>query len=62
MIKPIVIPRKGKPRLGRGFSLLELKEAGLSLQKAKKLDIPIDKRRKSVYKENIEALKKLISK
>jgi large subunit ribosomal protein L13e len=55
---PIVIS-KGKKRKGRGFSLEELKLAGISLNEAKKLKIYIDKRRKSVYEENVEFLKKL---
>jgi len=55
---PIVIS-KGKKRKGRGFSLAELKEAGISLQEAKKLRIYVDKRRKSVHEENVEYLKKL---
>ena len=55
---PIVIS-KGKKRKGRGFSLEELKLVGISLNEAKKLKIYIDKRRKSVYEENVEFLKKL---
>jgi large subunit ribosomal protein L13e len=55
---PIVIS-KGKRRKGKGFSLPELKEAGINLQEAKKLGIYVDKRRKSVYEENVEYLRKL---
>jgi large subunit ribosomal protein L13e len=55
---PIVIS-KGKKRKGRGFSLEELKLVGISLNEAKKLKIYIDKRRRSVYEENVELLKKL---
>ncbi len=55
---PIVIS-KGKKRKGKGFSLEELKLAGISVNEAKKLKIYIDKRRKSVYEENVEFLKKL---
>ncbi len=55
---PIVIS-KGKKRKGKGFSLEELKLAGISVKEAKKLKIYIDKRRKSVYEENVEFLKKL---
>ena len=47
-------------RPGRGFSELELKEAGLSIREAKKLGIPIDLRRRSVHKWNVEALKKFL--
>jgi large subunit ribosomal protein L13e len=55
---PIVIS-KGKKRKGKGFSLEELKLAGISIKEAKKLKIYIDKRRKSVYEDNVEFLKKL---
>jgi large subunit ribosomal protein L13e len=55
---PIVVS-KGKKRKGRGFSLEELKLAGISAKEAKKLKIYIDKRRKSVYEDNVEFLKKL---
>ena len=47
-------------RKGRGFSLRELKEAGLDPKKARKLGIRVDKRRKSVHSWNVEALKKYI--
>jgi len=55
---PVVIS-KGKKRKGRGFSLEELKLARISIKEAKKLKIYIDKRRKSVYEENVKFLKKL---
>ncbi len=58
MIQPIVIT--DKKRKGRGFSLKELKEAELHIDKAKKLGIIVDKRRKTAYDENIEKLKDLL--
>ncbi|MEM2906643.1 MAG: ribosomal protein L13e [Candidatus Odinarchaeota archaeon] len=47
-------------RAGRGFSLGEIKESGLKADLLKKLGVYIDKRRRSVHKENIEALKNII--
>ena len=46
-------------RVGRGFSLNELREAGITVVAAKKLGILIDKRRRSCRKENVETLKEL---
>jgi len=59
--KPIVkSPGKRIFRIGRGFSLGELADAGLTIDEAKRLGIAVDRRRKSVRKENIEALKTYI--
>lgn len=49
-------------RAGRGFSLNELKEAGITIDAARKLGIFIDKRRRSCRKENAENLKRLLQK
>lgn len=61
MSKPIVHKPKmrGEKRVGRGFSLGELREAGISIGEAKELGIYIDNRRKSVHRWNVETLKKL---
>ncbi|MHA1237872.1 MAG: ribosomal protein L13e [Candidatus Odinarchaeia archaeon] len=48
---------KLKKRKGRGFSLSELKEAGLTVDIAKRLGIPIDRRRRTLHPENVELLK-----
>jgi len=45
-------------RKGRGFSIGEIKAAGMDISAATKLGIPIDKRRRTIYEENIETLKK----
>jgi large subunit ribosomal protein L13e len=51
--------RKDK-KIGKGFSKLELDKVGLTFKSAKKLEIPIDKRRKTIYEENVEKLKKIL--
>lgn len=62
-IRPTVFsPIYNKPREGRGFSLKEIKEAGLTISIAKKLNIPIDRRRKSSHKENVQKIIELLSK
>ena len=44
-------------RTGRGFSLDELKEAGLNARIARMHGIPTDVWRSTKYEENVEALK-----
>ena len=50
-------PKSSRPRRGRGFSREETSQAGLTIQDARKMGLIVDLRRKSVYTENIEALK-----
>lgn len=50
---------RGK-RVGRGYSPTEIKMAGLTLQLAKHLNIPIDFRRKSAHEENVENLRRFL--
>jgi large subunit ribosomal protein L13e len=56
MISPMV-SREEKAREGRGFSLGELKEAGLTAGEAKVRGVPVDARRKSTHEENVEILR-----
>ncbi len=46
-----------KAREGRGFSLDEIKRAGLNLQEAKRQGIPLDKRRRTVHLQNVQIIK-----
>ncbi len=48
-------------REGRGFSLGELKAVGLSTDEAKKLSIPIDRRRRSTHEWNIKILQEYLA-
>jgi len=60
-VKPIVrIPGTIKVRLGRGFSLGELKEANINLHDAKRIGLRVDLRRRSTHKENVESLRALL--
>ncbi len=64
-LSPLVLTSTRKikrKRLGRGFSLGELKEAGISITEARKRGIPIDRRRRTVHPWNVEALNKLLPK
>jgi len=56
-IKPTVNKKNGRQKDGQGFSLNELKEAGISKQDAQKMKLRIDSRRKSSHSENVETIK-----
>ena len=58
-IKPVVYAPTPKKQIreGRGFSLEEIKLAGLTLHEAKMLEIPIDQRRRTTHPKNVETLK-----
>jgi len=48
-------------REGRGFSLNELREAGITIDAARRLGIPVDKRRRSCRDENVRALREFLA-
>ena len=56
-IKPIITKQNGNQRPGKGFSPDEIKEAGLDAGSARKLSVPVDRKRKTSHEKNIEALK-----
>lgn len=56
-IKPVIIKPDGKQRSGKGFSPEELKKAGIDPAEAKRLEIPVDKRRKTAHDQNVKAIK-----
>ncbi len=64
-VKPPALVKYGRVvkqwRRGRGFSIGELKKAGLTVNEARKLGLRIDKRRKSIHEENVETLKRILS-
>ncbi len=59
-LKPVVFKKGGEQRFGKGFSLGELKAAGLNPKQAVKLRIPVDVRRKTAHEENIEKLRRFL--
>jgi large subunit ribosomal protein L13e len=59
MISPI-IKRGSKVRTGKGFSMDELKEAGLNAGEARHLGVPVDQRRSTSYPENVEGLREWV--
>lgn len=46
-------------RKGRGFSLEEINQAGKNVHQLKKMNVPIDRLRKSVHQENLDILANL---
>jgi large subunit ribosomal protein L13e len=57
--RPQVIKPKSplERRVGRGFSLAELQQAGLTLEQALRLKLPVDRRRRSAHEWNVELLR-----
>ncbi|MHA2140986.1 MAG: ribosomal protein L13e [Candidatus Thorarchaeota archaeon] len=53
-------PGKAQPRRGRGFSIDETKQAGLTIIEARSMGLIIDVRRKTTHEENVEILKQYI--
>ena len=56
-IKPSIRKPDGKQRIGKGFSIEELKKAGLNKADAKRLEIRVDPRRKTAHDANASELK-----
>ncbi|MCX8153482.1 MAG: ribosomal protein L13e [Candidatus Bathyarchaeota archaeon] len=61
-VKPQIFKSDGRQRSGRGFSLQELKQAGLNVAEAKRLGFPVDKRRKTMHEQNVNVLKDYMAK
>ncbi|MEM0065718.1 MAG: ribosomal protein L13e [Sulfolobales archaeon] len=62
---PILVKNRGVSRNlrhGRGFSLCELEKAGLDVEKARSMGVPVDTRRKSCHEWNIRILQELLAK
>mgnify|MGYP000480481882 CR=1 FL=1 len=63
---PMLIRFGGVPskqfKIGRGFSVGEIKAIGLTVREARLLGIYVDERRNTVYEENIAALKEWLEK
>jgi len=47
-------------RRGKGYSRGELKTSGLSVANARRIGLYVDERRRSIYKHNVENLRKIL--
>ncbi|MEZ0318741.1 MAG: ribosomal protein L13e [Pyrobaculum sp.] len=47
-----------KWKIGKGFSVGELKAVGLTIEQARLLGLPVDERRETTWQQNVESLKK----
>jgi large subunit ribosomal protein L13e len=56
-IKPTVQRTTGKMKQGKGFSPKELAEAGVTRFQARELGLPVDNRRRTTHKDNVDAVK-----
>jgi ribosomal protein L13E len=56
------IVHKGRARKARGYSLEELKNANMNIRVAKRMKVPVDRRRKTAYEENITQLTTMMEK
>lgn len=56
-VKKPLVKTKRRMRKAKGFSLGELKEAGLTELQARRLKIPVDPRRKTVHPQNVASLR-----
>jgi ribosomal protein L13E len=56
-IKPQILKTDERKREGRGFSREELKKAGVNLQEARAIELPVDMRRRTAHDENVKAVK-----
>jgi len=62
LIRPVVVSsRSGKPKVGTGWSMGEIRNAGLTRKQMRSLHLRIDKFRKTAHEDNIEILKKIKS-
>ena len=56
-IKAVITKRTKKQSTGKGFSPNELKGAGVNMQQARQIGLPVDIKRKSSHDENIATIK-----
>ena len=56
-IKAVITKHNKKQSTGRGFSPTELKNAGVNVQQARQIGLPVDVKRKSAHDQNIATIK-----
>ncbi len=61
LIKPVVFSGSLGPKAGAGWSIGEIRSAGLTKRQMRKLHLGIDKFRKTTHEDNVSILKKIKS-
>lgn len=57
---PRVMSPGGRWRIGKGYSIGELKGAGLTVRDAQDRSLPLDRRRRSSHRTNVEAIRRVL--
>lgn len=61
-IKVVITKHNKKQSIGKGFSQTELKNAGVNMQQARQIGLPIDVKRKSAHDQNVACIKECAEK
>jgi ribosomal protein L13E len=56
-LKIVITKQNGRQSVGQGFSLNEIKEAGVNKQQAKQIGLRVDVKRKSTHQGNVDCIK-----
>ncbi|MEM2141912.1 MAG: ribosomal protein L13e [Candidatus Thorarchaeota archaeon] len=57
----VLSPESKKPRRGRGFSIGEIRAAGIHPREAPMMGLIVDRRRRTTHSMNVDILKEFIS-
>jgi large subunit ribosomal protein L13e len=61
-IKVVITKHNKKQKMGKGFSPNELKNAGVNMQQARQIGLPVDVKRKTAHDQNVACIKECAEK